>query len=140
MNKKYSYKAYDYHGLSFKDRPCSEFNNSEIIGSCFYQEWVNDGDTMKDIFPAGMTGVTFAKCNLDNVVVPAGNTMQDCTNKRIQVQKDLEDWAVDATDKPTEPVHKKRFTDLGLSMKPADLVQATSGDSVVVAKQKELKR
>ena len=117
-NKKYSHKGFPYHGLSFKAEPVEDFNNSEIVGSCFYQEWTG-GDTMKDIFPLGMTGVTFIKCNLDNVFVPAGNIIdKTCTHKRIRVQNDMEDWEVGTDDKPTEPLHPKRYDDKTLSKDP----------------------
>lgn len=121
INEKYSYKSFPYHGLSFKDIPASEFNDTEIIGGVFYQEWCNDGDTMKDIFPDGIHGVTFRDCVLDNVYIPVGNTIIGGTHKRIRVQNDMEDWIVDEDDKPVEPLHKRRFEDVGFSIDPKDI-------------------
>lgn len=121
INKQYSYKGFPYHGLSFKNHPAAEFNNSSIIGSCFYQQWLDDGATMKDIFPVGMTGVTFSKCNLDNVYVPPGNTIDGGTHNSLRAQNDMEDWLVDAMDKPIGPLHPKRFDDVGLSKDPKDI-------------------
>lgn len=121
VNEKYSNKGFPCHGLSFKGVPVEEFNNLEIRRSCFYQEWIDDGDTMKDIFPDDMIGVTFVKCNLDNVFVPSGNIIIGGTNKRIRVQNDLEDWVVDKNDKPVEPLHVKRFDRAGISVDPKDI-------------------
>jgi len=116
INQKYSFK--DFMGHNFSTANASEFNNTEIVGSCFYQENKPDAE----IFPSGMTGVTFKRCNLDNVKVPAGNTVEsDCCNRKIKVQNDLEDWVLDGTNSPVEPVAKKKFIRLGLSIDPTDI-------------------
>ena len=105
-------------GQDLSDRPASEFNNSIIIGSCFYQE--NKPDS--HIFPEDMTGVVFQKCNLDNVFIPAGNTIKvSNTDKRIKAQNDKEDWIVDKDNKPIEPMNKEMFLELELSIKPEDI-------------------
>lgn len=123
INEIYSFKAYPYHGLSLKDRPVAEFNNSEIVGSCFYQEWLKgDAKVLKDIFPDGMTGVVFKRCNLDNIKIPAGNTVDpDCSNRRIKVQNDLEDWILNTNDEPDEPIDKAAFIRLNISINPTDI-------------------
>jgi len=116
LNEKYSY--HDFMHQSFTDVPVSEFNNSEIVGSCFYQE--NKPNHV--IFPSGMTGVTFRKCNLDNVQIPPTCIVQsDCSLRKIRVQNDFEDWVLDNSLKPVEPVNKKVFLGLGLSVDPADI-------------------
>ena len=105
INEKYSFK--DFSGRDFsKLDPKKEFNNTEIVGSCFYQE----NKPFSEIFPALMTGVTFKRCNLDNVKVPAGNTIitedwEKCCNKQIHVQNDLRDWEVDKDLKAVKPLH-----------------------------------
>ena len=122
INEKYSYQAYPYHGLSFKDRPAAEFNNTTIIGSCFYQEWVEgDAEVVKDIFPDGITGVTFENCNLDNVFIPAGNTVKGGTNNKIKVQNDWADWKLNDSLEPVEPVNKDYWIKAGVSIDPADI-------------------
>lgn len=122
INEKYSYKAFPYHGLSFKDRPASEFNNTTIRRSCFYQEWA-EGDTeiIKDIFPLGMVGVIFEECNLDNVLIPLGNTNKNSINKKIKAQNDLEDWVLDNSLKPKEPMNKEQRLKAGVSIDPKDI-------------------
>lgn len=101
---------------------------TEIVGSCFYQESAlsDTGDPYKKIFPATMTGVIFKRCNLDNVDVPVGNSIIDdagcpSSHRRIRVQNDLEDWIVDATGAPTEPLDLARFAELGKSIDPKDI-------------------
>lgn len=67
-NAKYSHK--DFMHQSFKHLPASEFNNSTIIGSCFYQE-ITFGNTLPkdgvDIFPDDVVGLVLDGCNCDNV-------------------------------------------------------------------------
>lgn len=125
LNETYSFK--DFMGQSFKDRPASEFNNSTIKGSCFYQETNIDvsarEDIEKHIFPVGIVGVTFERCNLDNVFIPSGNVvLVDCSTRLIQVQNDLEDWVLDdSTLDPIEPTDIKRFNDVNISINPIDI-------------------
>lgn len=131
INEKYSYK--DFTNQSFLGVDHSEFDKTEIVGSNFYQESKEGEDIEKNIFPVGMTGVTFRKCNLDNVIVPVGNTVEtDCTKKKIKKQNDLEDWILDKNDKPVEPVSKKMFERLGLSVDPKDLPLQPLEKSVVL--------
>ena len=134
LNDKYSFGA--FMGQSFRNRPVEEFSDTEIVGSCFYQEDKPDSQ----VFPPSMTGVTFRRCNLDNVFIPPGNTVvtegEDyCCTKRIMVQpptpkakpdKDDEpdaciDWIVDKANKPVEPMDKKRFIEEGRSLDPKDI-------------------
>lgn len=113
MIEKYSYKDFTGQSLKGEDIP-----PGEIIGSCFAQE----GEEMYDIFPDGMTGVTLSKCNLDNVVVPAGNTIDVSSwNRNIIVQNDLADWVCDGADKPTEPIDKKYREHNKISIDPKDI-------------------
>ena len=122
INKKYSYQAFPYHGLSFKDRPASEFNNTEIVGSCFYQEWQEgELDVVKDIFPDGIKGVVFIRCNLDNVYVPSGNKIVEGTHKTIKVQNDWDDWFLDDNLKPKEPMNKEVRLKAKISINPKDI-------------------
>lgn len=53
-------------------------------------------------FDTNTHGVTFVKCNLDNVVIPDGNTLINCSTKRFKSQPDGFDWLVDAQNNPTE--------------------------------------
>lgn len=49
-----------------------------ICNACFGQEVVDS-----EVFPAGMTGVTFLDCNLDNCVVPEGNKVINSQGKTV---------------------------------------------------------
>lgn len=89
INEKYSYK--DFLNVDLSELPAEEFNNTTIIGSCFYQP----GKKKAKIFPGKMDGVTFINCNLDNVKLPNGNTVgKGCSNRNIECL-DGEDWVVD---------------------------------------------
>ena len=126
-NEKYSGR--DFTGLSFTSVNVGEFNDSEIIGSCFAQEAPyspqgldgNPPDPMVDIFPPSMTGVTFVRCNLDNCNIPTGNTVSGGTNRKIRVQNDLSDWILDNGNKPIEPQDKKDRIKLSISIDPNDI-------------------
>ena len=121
INEKYSYK--NFIRRKFKSIDAQEFNNTEIVGTCFYQE--NSPDS--DIFPDEMAGVTFTKCNLDNVLIPLGNIVNGGCNRRIKVQNPTidnptpEDWILDNLGNPIEPVNKERFIKKGLSIDPKDI-------------------
>lgn len=66
-------------------------DNLIIYGSCFSHEIPNT-----QIFPSGMTGVTFYNCNLDNCFIPEGNTIIDCSQRRFKANpEDGKDWRVD---------------------------------------------
>ena len=126
-NKKYSFK--DLTKQSFVGLDPSEFNGQgEIVGSCFYQESdqkeVADG-ILKPIFPLGTNAINFQRCNLDNVKLPVGSTVDGrCSVRKIQVQNDNEDWVLDSESKPTEPVDLKRFVREGKSIDPKDIPMA----------------
>lgn len=126
INEKYSNKAFPYHGLSFKDRPVEEFNNTTIRGTCFYQEWVEgDMSIEKDIFPEGMTGVVFEYCNLVNIIVPPGNTIsKGCQTERLKVQNDWEDWIMEKKDgkwEAKEPKDKEARVEANLNIDPKNI-------------------
>lgn len=126
INEKYSYK--DFMNKSFKGLSPSEFNDSIVIGSNFYQEAeFESGDIEKDIFPDGLKNVTFEKCNLDNVRI-----LDKCENCKfvnnsmrvIKVQNDLEDWVLNKQDGKyiaVEPVSKSRFIEVGVSIDPKSI-------------------
>lgn len=113
MNEKYSYK--DFSDKEFTKEDPVEFNDSEIIGSCFYDEKI------REVFPKDVRGLILTKCNLDNVILPNGVTVNGGCHRMIQVQNDLEDWIVDEENKPIEPVEKARLIRVGLSVDPKDL-------------------
>lgn len=134
VNKKYSYK--DFMDKSLKGADVAELNNSTIIGSCFYQQENPDAD----IFPDGMTGVIFQRCNLDNVLVTAENTVDESnTHKKLKTQKDKCTWILDADNKPLEPLNKSKFIELDLSIDPLDIPTEEVEENILQKKEKELK-
>lgn len=124
-NEKYSHKRFT--NQSFIDVDPEEFNNSEIVGSSFYQE----DAPFSNIFPAGMTGVTFIRCNLGNVVIPIGASRSGGCNEHSKVQNDRETWVVDIDQKPVEPIHKRHFDILNLSTDPKDIPSTMMDKSAI---------
>lgn len=109
VNEKYSYK--DFTGQNFLDIDPSEFSNTTIVGSCFYQSKMGS-----KVFPDGIENVTFERNNLDNVLLPdvpsninlnvtdsyvsPVNTYIDNTHKYIRVIGD-ETWVLSRDGKET---------------------------------------
>lgn len=134
VNSKYSNR--DFTGRTFVNIGAYEFNNTIIENSCFWQE---NHPELKKIFPNGMTGVVFRRCNLDNVEVPAICTIENCTHKRIKVQNDLEDWYVNSALNPISPVTPRIFDELSLSKDPKKLPAIKQTVSITQQKIAELK-
>lgn len=109
------YSNKDMTGWDLSDRV--DMNNLTIENLCLSQETPH-----AHVLPFNLTGVAFIACNLDNVFIPAGNTLSFCTTKTFKVQNDLEDWLVDSvTLLPIEPLSKDRFLARGLSINPIDI-------------------
>ena len=121
LNEKYSFG--DFTHKSFKDQPTKDFDNSCIKGSCFYQESkYGEEEVVKDIFPDGIKGVEFVRCNLDNVLIPADNTVDKRSSKnKVQVQNDLDDWILNDDKTPKEPMNKESRIELGISVDSKDI-------------------
>lgn len=109
INEKYSFK--DFSNQTFLDADPAEFTGV-IKGSCFNQ------DEYREIFP-DIAGVTFERCNLDNVAVPLmNNIFSDCCNRRQAIQNDKMLWIVDEQGTPLEPSDIKAFNLLGVPIDP----------------------
>jgi hypothetical protein len=131
LNEKYSYK--DCTQQKFTKLDAKEFDNSEVVGTCFHQ---NVPKTK--VFPVGMTGVKFQKCNLDNCEIPAGNTIEGGCHRWIALQKDGEDWFLDDNLDPVEPMNKALYEKLGLDVNPVSISATQLDQSVVQTKIDEL--
>ena len=98
-----------------------------IYGSCFSKE---TPDFV--VFPDDMFGVTLINCNLDNVFIPLGNTVIGGSQRQFKVQNDLEDWVVDGTLKPVEPINKEIFILKGISIDPKDIPETKLDEAITV--------
>lgn len=136
INEKYSFR--DFVGQEFTKLDAEEFNNTEIVGSNFWQ----DNKPFTSIFPEGMRGVTFKRCCLDNVVIPEGNIVvldgaDKCSNLQLKTQNDNEYWVVDKELKPIEPLERKQFLRLGLSLDPSSIPLTKQSDFLITKTRKE---
>jgi hypothetical protein len=130
INEKYSF--IDCTGQSLKKVSTSELNNTTIKGTCFSQE---EPDT--DIFPAGMTGLTFEGCNLENVVIPSGNiAAKDCVTWRVKVQNDGMFWEIDKSNQPITPADEVTFDKFGISKDPKDIPASKLAQPIINGKEK----
>ena len=127
INERYSYA--DFMHQNFRDADPREFNDTTIVGSCFYQEVVYSPDSLGntppeslvEIFPDGTQDITFQRCNLDNVKLPKNIILINCANKRIRVMNDWDDWILDRDSKPVEPMNKEQRERANLSTSPHDI-------------------
>lgn len=106
-----------YKRQSFRDRDPAEFSDSEIVGSCFYQD-----EPYTWVFPDGTKNVTLTNSNADNVELPPGTILRGTsTNKQFIIANDGEYWIVDHTRRPLAPREPERFIKCGLSTDPRDI-------------------
>ena len=114
-----SYDYQDFTDRNFLDLPPEEFSGKIISGSCFYQQYTPDGkEPPFEIFPPTVKDVTFVRCNLDNVKLPEGTKIIECTNKIIKVQNDWDDWICDDNGNPIEPLNKEQRIKARISISP----------------------
>lgn len=120
MNAQYSYGDFTQQDLSDADR-----FDGDVVGSCFQQD---SPDTVA--FPAD-ANATFFRCNLNNCRIPAGCTIgSGSCNYQHSKQNDGEQWILDGSGKPIEPLGKKQFQRLNLSTDAKDIPASKLSKSV----------
>ncbi len=88
------YDDRDCTGWDLSDR--TDMNGLIIHGLCLSQPKPDS-----KVLPSDLTGVTFIACNLMNVYVPPGNSVDPtCQTQRYLVQMDGQDWEVDEKNNP----------------------------------------
>lgn len=107
-----------YAGWEFISRPEYDWSGRTVVGQCFSQE---KPDTV--VFRPGTIGMRLVNCNIDNCLIPPGNSVQgECSQRRFFIQNDLRDWEVDAQDKPTKVLNEKYWKVIARkSVDPADI-------------------
>lgn len=125
VSEKYSNK--DMTGWDLSDR--TDMSGLVIHGFCLSNEKPD-----ANVLPSDLRGVTFLACNLDNVVIPDGNILINCSNRRFQVQTDGDDWVVNQELEPLEPLNKKHYQMMGKSIDPADLPEVYLIERVLAKK------
>ncbi|MDD5199262.1 MAG: hypothetical protein PHC88_05610 [Terrimicrobiaceae bacterium] len=91
-----------------------ELDGLTIYSTSFYQEALD-----VDIFPSDVKNLVLAFCNLDNVVIPRGSTLIECSTRRIKVQNDLRDWELDDNDQPIKLINEEYWKQQGYFTDPA---------------------
>lgn len=124
MASKYDNK--DCTGWDLSNR--TDMDGLNIEGLCLSNETPD-----AKVLPPKLKGTTFIACNLDNVFIPDGNTIDEsCSIRRFQVQNDGEDWEIQPTTNiPITPINPQSFLNLNLSIDPEDIPAAPSGESII---------
>lgn len=129
ISEKYSNK--DMTGWNLSNR--KDMNGIVISNSCLSNEILD-----ASVLPSDLSGTTFIDCNLDNVIVPVGNLVLGGSQRKFKCQNDGEDWIVDAIQKKAiEPVNKKLFLNLGISIDPKDIPAIKQDQAITVKKINE---
>lgn len=125
----------DFTGRVLTDETLYNFNGKTIYATCFSQETPG-----AIVFPDGMKGVTFVKCNLDNVTLPVDSIIIGCSQRQFEVQNDLNDWLVDENKNPVIPVDHEVYTKFNLPIpKPEDIPSQKVTERVDLKKEAETK-
>jgi len=96
------YSNKDHTGHDLSDR--KDISGIVIHGLCLSNETPN-----ARVLPLDITGTTFLCCNLDNVFIPDGNTLINCSNRLFQAQEDGHDWIVEAVVQQTPQAGKMQL-------------------------------
>jgi hypothetical protein len=130
-NEKYSHKNFTDQILTHTDP--SEWDDTDVIGTCFYNQ-----KPLTEVFPSEIKNVKFIGCNLDNIIIPDGCTIEGGCHRLIQVQNDGEDWLIDKDLNPIEPLNKTQFEKLGLSIDPKDISGTKVNVPLTITKYEQL--
>lgn len=80
---------------SFKNFTNQILGDADLSGKVIYSTLFYSETPNTKIFPDDMTGVTFIKCNLDNIIIPEGNTLIESSNISFKAQDDGRDWILE---------------------------------------------
>lgn len=127
----------DWSFKNFSNMPVPDLpDNIVVYSTLFYHE------TDAEPFRRDLSGVTFVKCNLDNLVIPEGNTVIQCSQNRFKVQNDRNDWLLDERGDVAIPMNYRTFEKLDLPMpKPEDIpleMAEEAIDLIAVAREKPI--
>lgn len=120
----------DYSFCDFSNQDLAHFPDLKditIYSSQFYWEKPNSIP-----FAEYSTGITFVKCNLDNVIVPPRSILISSSNRKFKNQNDGEDWFLDDNGSPMFPINRQLYISLGLSINPLDIPARPMGESILM--------
>lgn len=92
---------------SFKNFTNQDLSDRALSGKVIYSTVFYNEKPNSEIFPPGMKGVIFIKCNMDNLVIPEGNTLIECTQRKFEAQEDGKDWLLDEDGNPLKLMGEK---------------------------------
>lgn len=98
----------DFTNQDLRDRKDLDFDGAVIYASIFCNE-TPDAEIFRSAEKA-----TFIRCNMDNVAIPKGATLIDCTQRRFMVQNDGNDWLLGEDGLPEKPMDFKYYEKKGL--------------------------
>ena len=126
-------------GLSVKNFKNTSFRHTPIApGTTIYASFFSREIPDSVVFQSTMTNVTFILCHLNNVTIPAGNIIKGIRAPiRYQVQNDLEDWRIDGSNNPVEPLLRDIFLELELSTQPADIPAQRMSEPLTLRTRRE---
>lgn len=109
VDEELSFKVFT--NWDMREHPEIDLQGKIIYASCFYNE-IPDSE----VLPPELKGATFIKCNLDNVIIPADNTVIDCSQQRVEEQNDMRDWVIDESGNAQKVLNEEYWIEQGVSV------------------------
>jgi hypothetical protein len=111
------YEEYEYDeslsGKDFTNQDLRQRKDLDFDGATVYASVFSNETPGAEIFRSAAKA-TFIRCNMDNVAIPEGATLIDCTERRFERQNDGNDWLLGEDGLPEKPIDFKYYEKKGL--------------------------